>query len=1222
MRMLSLQALDVGAHAWRWRLSDTGSGAVLVEQAVQIPADDWRWSAAPDLYRYVWRTTVPDGRADQEERLVSEVGAFIADEVLTAAVCRAITQRAPCSVEVVVGADDGHVSALPLELASIDGRPLAAHGDVALVHRVDSDVPVAKQQVGQSLRVLAIFSQPAAQSALALRRERRALEALVARLHAVEGRAVELAVAQYGVTREGLAELAADPQGFDVLHISGHGSAGLIMLEQPDGRPDPVGVQQLAALLAPLRARVKLAVVAACESAARSTAQTLRSLGLERHARALEADGLQDAGGGSVAGALARQLGCDTVAMRYPVADEFAIDFAQELYERLLLNGQPPAVAAAAATATAGQRSGAPMLWLGTPVLLGQAGSDAPLRAPAAGAAIPHPVKPVSGLPPAPERFVGRARAMAAASAALAPASGKAGVLLHGMAGAGKTTCALELAHRHADRFEAIVFWSAPQQTSEATGALAELLAVLALQLSPLNSPVPAAAGDAGKFAADLALLSEVLREHRTLMVLDAVETLLDREGGWLDARLGALVDALGAHGGRSRLVVTSRTVPQTLRDALPLLAVHALARDEALLLSRELDGLRALLGQPDLLAGPDMTGPGLLLEMLELAQGHPKVLELADAMASDPRRLADALTAARGALGGAHLSAFLASGTSELDEGQFARSLASWTTKAMEALAEQPRLLGEVIARLLPEDRDAQLLEAVMAPVGDRLGRSFPALEVAGALQALSDASLVAAEDDGQDGARVDMHAGVAETIAARTSPDVQQAVDTVLLEHWQQESRAIARSLSSPQGGSVRLVRTARAGASYALRQSRWQPASELLEQALSADYYAPATAIALLGPLRQIAQATRTPKDQALVANAMRHVDPDAAIEQLRAALRHAVKEDDMRRASSIAGQLMNVLRARGRLQEAMAVLEEKRRYGSAAGAGPWNLLTDDGRRLQLLGQMGEHETVLGQLPTLLARMAQLPGEQTAEDTVRPWNVRETILWIGVESARALERWDEALSLNAQVHAALRARRATENEVAHVTYNDLLPLIRLGRLQEAEEKASEVQATAERGKDMGMVARVMSARAELEAVRGHLLEAARMAGEATRVVYGTGSPTAIAVGHWQLAEYLRRSKAPAEQVIAHRGAAVLLVGLAGDVHLRRRYLADLAEDLQAGGERSLPATLEDLAAALGPLGGDFLALTERLGPHADAAKALGDVREAVGQGRRDAR
>jgi hypothetical protein len=94
-----------------------------------------------------------------------------------------------------------------------------------------------------------------------------------------------------------------------------------------------------------------------------------------------------------------RELGCPVVGMRYPVSDEFAIGFADQ---------------------------------------------------------------PMAYFPDEPVRFVGRAAAMARASAALAPDSGKTGVLLHGMAGAGKTACALELAYRHQDAFAALAFWQAP----------------------------------------------------------------------------------------------------------------------------------------------------------------------------------------------------------------------------------------------------------------------------------------------------------------------------------------------------------------------------------------------------------------------------------------------------------------------------------------------------------------------------------------------------------------------------------------------------------------------------------------------------------------------------------------------------------------------------------------------------------------------------------------
>lgn len=74
--------------------------------------------------------------------------------------------------------------------------------------------------------------------------------------------------------------------------------------------------------------------------------------------------------------------------------------------------------------------------------------------------------------PGEPERFVGRAAAMAKATAALAPA-----------AGSGKTTCAMELAYRNAERFGAAAFWQAPTKDDQWQGALENLATRLEAQL-------------------------------------------------------------------------------------------------------------------------------------------------------------------------------------------------------------------------------------------------------------------------------------------------------------------------------------------------------------------------------------------------------------------------------------------------------------------------------------------------------------------------------------------------------------------------------------------------------------------------------------------------------------------------------------------------------------------------------------------------------------------
>jgi hypothetical protein len=68
-------------------------------------------------------------------------------------------------------------------------------------------------------------------------------------------------------------------------------------------------------------------------------------------------------------------------------------------------------------------------------------------------------------------------------------------------------------------------------------------------------------------------------------------------------------------------------------------LAVDALSADEALLLARELPHLRALMsGQ--VLGTEGHAARRLARRAVEVAQGHPKLLEFADGQAAHPERL------------------------------------------------------------------------------------------------------------------------------------------------------------------------------------------------------------------------------------------------------------------------------------------------------------------------------------------------------------------------------------------------------------------------------------------------------------------------------------------------------------------------------------------------------------------------------------------------------
>jgi hypothetical protein len=192
---------------------------------VLLPAFD-EVAAFGDLYECARWRAAPDRRDEDEARVVARAGAWAGRELLGEAIGEAIVAAAPVTVRVSVPAELELVLGWPLELAHVVGVPLAARGEVTLVYDVAPPDGIRKDPAGECLRVLAVFSQPASASVLALRRERYALARLIRRIVARGNAAVELRVVQYGATRERLAQIAGEAPGWDVLHLSGHGAAG------------------------------------------------------------------------------------------------------------------------------------------------------------------------------------------------------------------------------------------------------------------------------------------------------------------------------------------------------------------------------------------------------------------------------------------------------------------------------------------------------------------------------------------------------------------------------------------------------------------------------------------------------------------------------------------------------------------------------------------------------------------------------------------------------------------------------------------------------------------------------------------------------------------------------------------------------------------------------------------------------------------------------------
>jgi hypothetical protein len=200
---------------------------------------------------------------------------------------------------------------------------------------------------------------------------------------AARGKAAEVRVLQYWVTRDRLREVIEDAEGWDVIHISGHGAPGELLLETTAGTPDTVTAAELADMLEPARERVKLVTVAACWPTAMTAAQQRRLPGLPvLKTHFPERIGGDSSSPGNFATELTERLGCAVLAMRYPVSDDFAIELSEKLYELLADKGQPlaRAVGMTVKELTAGNRF--LTLSAATPALFGGCAAGVRLAAP------------------------------------------------------------------------------------------------------------------------------------------------------------------------------------------------------------------------------------------------------------------------------------------------------------------------------------------------------------------------------------------------------------------------------------------------------------------------------------------------------------------------------------------------------------------------------------------------------------------------------------------------------------------------------------------------------------------------------------------------------------------------------------------------------------------------------------------------------------------------
>jgi tetratricopeptide (TPR) repeat protein len=1159
------------------------SGQVLADHQVDLNVETAEYEAFCDLAGHIERHRLPHDQVGSETDAVDRVSVWISDHVFG----DALLAKFSGTVRVIVPRGAEFLLSRPLELARVKGVALARR-QVGLVYEPAGLIePAGKEDVAGSVRILALFSMPARSSVLALRRERYELAKTVRTIAAKSRKAIELRVLQYGVTRERLSEAVEEYPGWDVLHVSGHGEVGALLLEKANGEPDLVSTDELVELLAPARNRLKLAVLSACQSGAAEAATTLHTLGLDELAEQVPPDKDGSANQVGLARGLVEELGVTALAMRYPVADGFAVALARELYPRLFGAGQPVDRAVALALPKAvGERPTAavPAASIGTPMLVG-AGTAGLRVAPPPGTAVLDPyAERMAWFPREPERFVGRTQALVEASTALAPESGRAGVLFVGMVGAGKSACALELAHQHRGRFGALAWWQAPDQPDEFDQALVGFATSLETQL---GIPMREAVGGEAELRRFLPRLAAVLREEAVLLVLDHVDTLLSGNACWRDPMWGLLIESLIGHGGLSRVVLTSRVVPADLDPGLVVvLPTHSLSIAESVLLARELPHLGELLRDKptaERTAARSDSDLRLVRRVLNMAQGHPKLLELADRAAAEPGRLAYVLDAAEAVGRDTPVTAFFTTGASALDGGQFMRLLTAWTGTALSGLPVPARTLVELLAHVEEDERRSWIVREVWQLVWEELhGEQAPPLEQA--LEPLVSAVLVEAEPVGGDGSTTRqvyrLHPGVGEAIRAGTDPAFGALVNEMTIRCLAAVYEHAHTKESRGESGSA-IVWSGLATTPYLLRSGRWRQATSMLDSVTDRDRD-PGTTNRAMGYLRRIIDHDDSALDRPAVAHLyaklLSRSDPQAATQILLDLVQTGVESKQFDLASVAAADCARIYLDHGDLDDALELAHALKDLTELAGYGPWTQVADECLELSILDRMGKHNEAASRAVELVDIVDRLPNDSGTPERVTSVSIRGVVLSTAYGAVTNFGDWHIALDLCERTDDLHQRRGATEYEKARLRLNKASVLLRLGRVDEAEDVLRHSQAIFEDAEDIVLLGEVFRLRAKVRNALGRTDDALTMAQAALQYSYQSANPGALAGGHDTVASYLSAAGHPARVYIAHRTAANMLRAAVAHAEGGGPNIIETSDLLEHGPDL-MPRTLEEL-------------------------------------------
>ena len=558
------------------------------------------------------------------ERTLEELGTKLADAFLPPLVIAALAktvaeaERLNGSVQLALDITEP-LADLPWETLRLPQTgPLALHPRVELFRRIASGGMAPAVTIPGPLRILVAIGSPEAQNArgelLDMEAEsQRILDATDAPRRA--GKAF-VSILEQGTVRAIHAALAE--RRYHILHISCHAGPDALILEDADGKEDRVTARRLCDEAIPAGKAPPLIVLAGC-----ATGQDILSA---------ESDG------GRLPG-LARTLvgrGIPAViAMQAPVGDRYATELMGAVYEALSTWEEPRPLAALghARRDLERRRIASPLPqspeWA-TPALLCAASPTIlydPNQPPEEIKEAPEPVFDPGVVVRHIGDMVGRRREQRLILRALRDPT-RAGVLIHGIGGVGKTTLAAQILHRLADD-DGFLLISVEGETDpdRALGAIATRVQSIALSEGfddkhPWRQLALALREPKYPWRDRFEYLTQnFLNSTRVAFFFDNFEDNLT--DGTPPAELAALLARWLPAPGQSRIVITCRypfTLPDDAEHYLQAFHLGPLSWAETRKLLWRLEGLSALSAEDQRRA-------------YEEVGGHPRALEYLDAI-------------------------------------------------------------------------------------------------------------------------------------------------------------------------------------------------------------------------------------------------------------------------------------------------------------------------------------------------------------------------------------------------------------------------------------------------------------------------------------------------------------------------------------------------------------------------------------------------------------